>query len=312
MWTEKYRPQTLDEVKGQDAIIKSLKEQIKKFKQTGEKPFNMLFSGPAGVGKTTTAHAFAHALGWPIIELNASDERGINVIREKVKNTAKLAYKQIIYLDEADNLTSDAQPALRRIMEQHTHDTVFIMSVNYLHKIIDPLQSRCVKYTFKRLNKRTVLQTLVDICKNEGVPYKVDDAKNALLAIVDMTNGDLRRAISILEAVVSSEGTITEAGVLMQQKPIFAKAALDFAMQGDFDNARTKIEESYAQSSFSSEDICQEMYKVLAKYPATERRLRLFAYLTDVEYRCKIGCDVPLQLVGFMAFVAATGGMIQN
>lgn len=289
---------------GQDEIVAVLKELAKK-----DHPPPMLFSGPSGVGKTTAAHCFAAEIKWPIIEINASDDRGINVIREDVKNNARLAYKKVIYLSEADYLTSDAQPALRRTMEKYGESTVFILSVNYLHRIIEPIQSRCAKFVFNKLDKRTIITQLVKICKTENVPYNAAEAKKALVQIAEMTNGDLRKAINILDAVISSSGTITEAEVLMQQKPLFAKEALDLALSGDFDNARVKIEECYAQTGYSTDEICSELYKALKEIPQTGRRLRLYDRLADIEYHCKIGCDAIIQLVSFMAYIAASGAM---
>jgi len=149
VWTEKYRPQTFEDVKGQDDVISRLRAFTK-----GDSMPHLLFSGPAGVGKTTCALVIAKTMygeHWRdnVLELNASDERGIDVVRTKVKDFARtMAIKdvpfKIIYLDEADHLTKEAQAALRRTMEDYSSGTRFILSCNYASKIISPIQSRCV------------------------------------------------------------------------------------------------------------------------------------------------------------------------
>jgi len=150
--TEKYRPKNWDELVGQDEIIKSIREALKN--PIGIPHF--LFVGPAGVGKTTTAYLIARELKVPIIEFNASDERGIDTIRTKIKQLASIRGKRIILLDEADNMTADAQQALRRIMER-TMGTIFILVGNTEYKIIDPIKSRCAIYRFKKLSDKDVL-----------------------------------------------------------------------------------------------------------------------------------------------------------
>jgi len=156
--SEKYRPKKLDEVLNQEHVIKVLK----KFVERKDIP-HLLFIGPAGVGKTTVAHALANELGWRIVEFNASDERGIQVIREDIKNIAFSRGKKIILLDEADSLTEDAQQALRRIMEKCVSaGTRFILTGNFEWKIIDPIKSRCAIFHFDRIPRELMVKRLAE------------------------------------------------------------------------------------------------------------------------------------------------------
>ncbi|MEK6968964.1 MAG: replication factor C small subunit, partial [Nanoarchaeota archaeon] len=172
IWTEKYRPSTFEEVKGQKEIV----EKVKAFVKSKNMP-HLLFSGPAGIGKTTLSLVIAKELfkeGWRqnTLELNASDERGIDVIRVKVKDFARTkaigdAPFKLIYLDESDALTREAQQALRRTMENYTKTCRFILSCNYSSKIIDPIQSRCAVFRFKPLTKEEITEVIIRITKEE-------------------------------------------------------------------------------------------------------------------------------------------------
>src|ERR671938_2103650 len=218
MWSEKYRPKKLKEVVNQREIINGISNLINRT----DIP-HMLFSGPAGVGKTTTALCIAMELlgeEWRknTLELNASDERGIKMVRERVKEftaSVKLATDKefgkpkIIILDEADEMTSEAQTALRRIIEDSARTTRFIIICNYLSQIIEPIQSRCVVFRFSRLEKDDLVKHMKLICEKEGV--KFEDL--ALSQIYDATSGDLRHSINILQAA-SGMGFISLPNVL--------------------------------------------------------------------------------------------------
>jgi replication factor C small subunit len=194
IWTEKYRPKKLDEVYGQVSIIKRLKSFVK-----AKSLPHLLFAGPAGTGKTTCALAIARELygeGWShnLLETNASDERGIDIIRGKIKDFARtmpiggLPFK-LILLDEADSLTKDAQHALRRTMEKYAATCRFILDCNYSSKIIDPIQSRCAVFRFKPLEEGAVIELLKDVSKKEGLKV----SGNALKILYEVSKGDLKK-----------------------------------------------------------------------------------------------------------------------
>src|SRR5919109_4732180 len=214
MWVEKYRPVKLGQVINQKEIVSGLSNLIK---NPNEIP-HLLFAGSAGIGKTTTALCIARELlgeDWrrDTLELNASDERGIKMVRERVKEFASVMKLptdrntkrmfRIIILDEADEMTSEAQTALRRIIEDSSETTRFVIICNYLSQIIEPIQSRCVVFRFTRLANEDIVGHLKMICQKEGV--KFDD--KALTQIYEATSGDLRHSINILQAAAGM-GTV--------------------------------------------------------------------------------------------------------
>jgi replication factor C small subunit len=201
LWTEKYRPRTFDDIIGQDEIV----TRIRTFIASKNMP-HLLFAGPPGVGKTTTALACARELygvNWKsnFLELNASDERGIDVVRNKVKDFARTralsdAPFKIIYLDEADALTREAQQALRRTMENYTNTCRFILACNYSSKIIEPIQSRCAIFRFKPLSDAAVGQLIDHVTKAEGVAITPEGRK----VLVELSEGDCRRVENLLQS----------------------------------------------------------------------------------------------------------------
>ncbi|MDM7935328.1 MAG: replication factor C small subunit, partial [Methanothrix sp.] len=201
IWIEKYRPERLEEIVGQDEIIRRLKSYVR----TRNLP-HLLFSGPPGVGKTAASIAivkeiFGEAWKNNFIELNASDERGIDIIRHKVKDFARMAPLgeaefKVIFLDEADALTGDAQSALRRTMERYSATTRFILSCNYSSKIIEPIQSRCAVYRFKPISPEAVAKRIAFIAEREGLRV----TEGGMEAIEYVAGGDMRRAINALQA----------------------------------------------------------------------------------------------------------------
>jgi replication factor C subunit 2/4 len=210
LWVEKYRPEKLDEISAQTNVISSLKNAM----QTKNIP-HLIFFGPSGCGKTSTILALAKELfgkeyNERIIELNASDERGINVIRDKIKTYAKQSVKnidnmppwKIIILDEADTMTPDSQFALRRIIEQYSKITRFCIICNYHNKIIDPIISRCSLFRFKPIESNEIIKKLQYICTQE----KFNPSENILKKIVSICRGDLRKAINLLQKCYNSFG----------------------------------------------------------------------------------------------------------
>lgn len=307
MWSEKYRPKKLKEVVDQKEIIKGISNLIK----SPDIP-HMLFAGPAGVGKTTTALCIAMELlgeEWRknTLELNASDERGIKMVRERVKEFAasiKLAddkefgKPKIIILDEADEMTSEAQTALRRIIEDSARTTRFIIICNYLSQIIEPIQSRCVVFRFRRLPKEDVIDHLKMICEQQKLKYE----EKALAQIYETTGGDLRHSINIMQAAAGmglvSVASVTAAIGISGRARV--GEVLRLAMSGKFNDSRAKLLELTQVYGMSEGDFMkyanEEAYDMRIEKPE-----EFAALMAEYDYRLTAGAHPEIQLSALLA-----------
>ncbi len=308
-WTEKYRPARLDEVIGQKAIVDRLKAFVK------ERSFpSMIFSGPAGVGKTTSAVAMAkelygESLNQAFLELNASDSRGIDVIRGRVKEFAKTiplssGLVKIIFLDEADALTSEAQHALRRTMEKYSSTTRFVLSANYASKIIEPIQSRCVVLRFKLLKEEEMREYINRVVKGEGL--EIDD--KAIEALVYVSEGDLRKITNTLQGAAISNKAITEKTVYeiaSKARPKEVAAMLKYALGGNFSKARDELNTLFLSYGMSGEDILVQCHREALNMEVDDRlKLRLISNIGDYNFRIVEGANERIQLEAMLARLA--------
>lgn len=315
IWTEKYRPSTFSDLVGQDNIIKKVSALTNSLNIP-----HLLFAGPAGTGKSTLALVVVKELfkqNWRdnYLELNASDERGINVVREKVKNFARtkslgsVPFK-IIFLDEADALTPEAQQALRRTMENYSATCRFIMSCNYSSKIIDPIQSRCAVFRFKLLEKKDIDKVVNKIAVGE----KLTIAPDAMELIYEGSEGDCRKVINILQSTASISPSINYdlvATVISNAKPKDIRVVLDYAISGDFQKAREKLLDVMLKESISGQDVIKAIQKEIWNMPVEpEVKVKLTEKTGEAEFRIVEGSDPFIQLQALLAsFVLAGLGL---
>jgi len=311
-WTEKYRPKKLEDVIGQDDVVRSLKAFVKARNMP-----NLLFAGPSGVGKTTCALALAYELfgkdfGGNFLDLNASDERGIDVVRGRIKDFARsvslggVPFK-IIFLDESDALTADAQQALRRTMEMHSSMTRFILSCNYSSRIIEPIQSRCAIFRFIQLEEKDIRKMLEHIAVEEHL--KVDDG--AYEAIYYVSEGDMRRAINILQGCALHGEHITAEQVhkiSSRARPKEIHDMVTLALSGDFLGARKNLDKLIINYGLSGEDVLFQVYKEIAnlKIPE-EKKVILIDRLGEYNFRLVEGANERIQIEALLAQFALIG-----
>jgi replication factor C small subunit len=314
VWTEKYRPKKFEELMGQSEVVK----RVKSLTNSLNIP-HLLFSGPAGTGKSSLAlivvrELFADSWRENYLELNASDERGIDVIRQKVKDFARtkaigdFPFK-VIFLDEADALTREAQQALRRTMENFTGTCRFILSCNYSSKIIDPIQSRCVIFRFRLLEKKDIKLIVDRIMQNEGLTITPDGFDS----LYEASEGDCRRIINLLQATASISPNISEelvSTIISQAKPSDIKVVLDYALSGDFQNSREKLLDIMLKDSVAGQDIIKAIQKEIWNLPVDNAlKVKLTEKTGEAEFRIIEGSDEFIQLESLLAsFVVAGAG----
>lgn len=304
MWVEKYRPSKLSEIVNQTEIIGSLEALIK---DPTDMP-HLMFSGSAGVGKTTTALCISRQILGEYakdytLELNASDERGIGMVREKVKKFSRFAGMvdvpfKIIILDEADEMTSDAQTALRRIIEDTAKYCRFILIANNISKIIDPIQSRCATFKFTSIPEEDMINHLENIAKKE----KVKSDKKGLKAIYDYSEGDLRHAINLMQATASigdiSEDNVKASAGLTKTSDV--DNVLKMALSGKIIDAREKMIELTKVYGMSESDFLKYLNSAVFK-TKHEKISDILEVIAKYDYRILVGANPEIQLTALLA-----------
>ncbi len=315
IWTEKYRPKTFEQVKGQQHVI----NKVKAFVEQNNMP-HLLFAGPAGIGKSTIALVMARQLfgeSWRqnFLELNASDERGIDIIRVKVKDFARtkalgdVPFK-IILLDEADALTKEAQQALRRTMENYTSTCRFILSCNYMSKILDPIQSRCAIFKFKPLPKENIFELIDQIANNESLELS-DETK---LALFKASNGDCRKLENIMQSCAAISKNITTDiifSMASMAQPQEIKQILELALKNKFIESRNMLLDTMLNYGLSGLDvikqISREVWKLDKEHISDRGKVMILDKTGDIEFRLVEGSDEFLQLEALLAYLTLLG-----
>jgi len=306
IWTEKYRPKTFVDIKGQDEIVAKLSAFVKQRNIP-----HLLFAGPPGVGKSTIALVLARSFFGEnyrdnFLELNSSDERGIDVVRNKVKDFARtkalgdVPFK-IIFLDECDALTKEAQQALRRTMENYTSSCRFVLAANYSSKILDPIQSRCAVFRFRPLPKEKVYELIDHVIKGEGLSMD-QKAKDALVLVAD---GDCRRVNNVLQSCAAINPTITAENIYSlasMAESSLVKEVLTTAIKGDFQTARNKLLDIMLRYGLSGVDIIKQIQGEVWNLEVDGRKkVVLIDKCGEIEFRMVEGADEFIQLEALLA-----------
>ncbi|XP_063966967.1 replication factor C subunit 4-like [Lytechinus pictus] len=326
-WVEKYRPKTVDEVAYQDEVVAVLKKSL----QGADLP-NMLFYGPPGTGKTSTILAasrelFGHDMYRSrVLELNASDERGIQVVRDKVKKFAQTAAGgvrpdgkpcppfKIIILDEADSMTNDAQAALRRTMEKQSKNTKFCLICNYISRIIEPLTSRCSKFRFKPLSKPIQGKKLREICEAENITC----SDEALDAILKLSEGDMRKSITFLQ---SAHRLQREDGILVDDiyeiAGVIPDRIIDNLIQACYGGSYEKLDENVQQllqDGYSASQVVNQVFDVIVERGelTNKQKSAIAERLAVIDKRLCDGADEGLQIMDLFTLTMDQFCTVQN
>ena len=317
IWIEKYRPTNLSEVVGQSAVTTRLKNYVKERSMP-----HLLFAGPAGIGKTTSALALARELFgdlWKhnLHELNASDERGIDVVRGKIKEFARTAPLgedgfKIIFLDEADALTSAAQAALRRTMEKYARTCRFVMSCNFSSKIIEPIQSRCAVFRFRPIKSEDLEKYLKFVAAKEGLTV----TKEGYESLTYLAQGDLRSAINGLQMAAAAKEDITPDIVyqaVAAARPEEVKEALQMSLNGDFSGARERLDTLQITYGLAGEDVLRQMHRSVRDIEIPDKiKVQMIEKLAEADFRLSEGANSRIQIEAVVAHFAVLGRHIQK
>ncbi|XP_010675030.2 replication factor C subunit 3 [Beta vulgaris subsp. vulgaris] len=319
LWVEKYRPQSLADVAAHRDII----DTIDRLTSENKLPHLLLY-GPPGTGKTSTILAVARKLYGNqfhnmILELNASDERGIDVVRQQIQDFASTqsfsfgakAHVKLVLLDEADAMTKDAQFALRRVIEKYTKSTRFTLICNNVNKVIPALQSRCTRFRFAPLDSTHVTERLKHVIEGEGI----DVTESGLAAIVRLSTGDMRKALNILQSTHMASQQITEEAVYLctgNPLPKDIEQISYWLLNETFVTSYSQVSDMKTRKGLALVDIIREvtMFVFRIRMPS-DVRVQLINDMADIEYRLSFGCSDKLQLGSLIAsFTKARSALV--
>jgi len=309
LWVEKHRPRSVDAIRGQPSVV----SRLTAYAASGTFP-HLLFAGPPGTGKTTAAMALTRdVLGEEfranLLEMNASDERKLESIRTKVKDFARTApyggaVFKIIFLDEADALTNDAQGALRRIMEQHAATCRFILSCNYSSKVIEPIQSRCAVFRFRPLANADVEAQINSVAGQEGVELDAD----ACEAVVAVSLGDMRKAITALQVAAAVDMHVTRALVYETTATAPPESLHQYLMacrEDGFHVARRRLRDLLDRYGLAGTDFVNQLHRELydTDFLSEAAKISLTSLMAEIDFRLVEGGGEQLQLDALTAHI---------
>jgi replication factor C subunit 3/5 len=310
IWIEKYRPDCIDNIVGQDKNINIIKKMI----DGGSFP-HLLLHGKSGTGKTSTIMSIANMLygknrPFMMIKLDASDDRGINTVREEIKGFAEKMTPfnkgiKLIILDEADSMTFDAQFALRRIIEKYSDDTRFCIICNYMNKIISPIKARCVNLRFYPIDKKIIVDRLKYICECENLKYE----ENSLESIANIANGDLRKAINLLQSLsmmtaankkISIESCYNAAGI---PPPNVIYDLYKKLINNDctFIKCYKYIEDNIINEGYTLGFIIQELNNIIIDNYEDNKKINYITELSELEYNVSHSIFNDMYMAGLIA-----------
>jgi len=317
MWIEKYRPKRLDEVVNQKETVNGIKALLK----TPTTLPHLLFSGPPGTGKSTMALCIARELMGEnfrrlVLELNASDERGIGVVRERIKGFSQIIQTApsgvqfgLVILDESDEMTRDAQTALRRIMETSSRTCRFILICNYQSGIIEPIQSRCSIFRFRQLDEPEAIEYLMRICESE----KVDADPKTLARIYELSSGDLRKAVNYLQVAATASkgklGSVDLNQLLPQEESHAIQEMLALAIQSEFIKSRDILYQLMGKRGMSGREIIRTANRELTQMAKLDaaKQAEAVRILGEYDFRLTQGANEDIQLSAMLAQLSLLG-----
>lgn len=317
LWTEKYRPDSLDEVVGHEVAVQKFRDFTDEA-YSGGLP-HLILHGPPGVGKTAVAMAWAEeyygdTTGGNVREFNASDERGIDVIRDKIKGWCRTSPSggysfKIVFLDEADQLTPDAQAALRRTMERFSDNTRFILTCNYLNQVIDPLQSRCATFHFGEVDDDEVRGLLAHIIEQEGIEAE----PSAVDALTRAARGRPRDAVVSLRTSLNADGELTEENVELVTGVVddaLVRDIFEDALQGDHDDAMERFDTELLKAGANSDLLIDSCFRVLQDLDMPDdSRIKCFNLLAEIDERIHSGLNPHVQFHALLGHVHIAQGL---
>eukprot|EP00656_Telonema_subtile_P038905 TRINITY_DN44067_c0_g1_i1.p1 TRINITY_DN44067_c0_g1~~TRINITY_DN44067_c0_g1_i1.p1 ORF type:complete len:339 (-),score=96.06 TRINITY_DN44067_c0_g1_i1:54-1070(-) len=314
-WVEKYRPASLDEVVSQEDIIQTLTKLVENKKMP-----HLLFYGPPGTGKTSTIHAIAkqqygNNMASMVLQLNASDDRGIGVVRNQIKEFAstRMVFSsgaKLIILDEADAMTNDAQMALRRVIEKYTKNVRFCIICNYVSKIIPALQSRCTRFRFSPLSGDHIVNRLEQIIAAENITVE----QGAIEALIRLGKGDMRRCVNILQSTSMAFDTVNEESLYLctgNPLPGDIETICTWLLNDSYSAALSNIHTLKTEKGLALQDVVTSVAPWVTQWDLTgELKCYIFDQLSNIEYRLAFGCSERTQLHALVAIFTIVKDMV--